>query len=52
MTSQTETTVLACLALGAQQYADPTPCYEAIRELRPDVNWDEWIASVEQARQT
>jgi hypothetical protein len=44
MTRQTETTVLAALALAAQQYADPRPCYDAIKELRPEVDWNSWIA--------
>lgn len=50
MTRETETTVLASLALAAQQYADPTPCYDAIKELRPDVDWSDWIALVEASR--
>jgi hypothetical protein len=50
MTKETETTVLASLALAAQQYHDPRPIYAAIRELRPDVDWTDWIAKVEKNR--
>jgi hypothetical protein len=51
LTRQADTTILAALALAAQQYADPTPCYEAIKELRPDTDWGDWIADVERARE-
>lgn len=50
MTRECEATVLAALALAAQQYADPGPVYAAVRELRPDVDWSPWIASVEKRR--
>ena len=50
MTQQTEATVLAALALAAQQYADPSVIYDALRELRPDVDWGDWIEAVEAKR--
>jgi hypothetical protein len=50
MTRQTEATVLASLALAAQQYHDPRPIYAALRELRPDVDWTDWIEKVETKR--
>ena len=50
MTAATESTVIAALALAAQQYDDPNPVYAALRELRPDVDWSEWIADVEYKR--
>lgn len=45
LTRETETTVLAALALAALHYSDPRPVFEAIRELRPDVDWSEWVDS-------
>lgn len=50
MTKQTQTTVLAALALAAQQYGDPSVVYAAIRELWPDTDWSEWIAACDAAR--
>jgi hypothetical protein len=50
MTKGTEATVLAALALAAIEYADATPCYDAIRELWPDVDWTDWIANAERKR--